>query len=129
MSVYNGELTARCVVENLKKLKQAFPSLPAGFYEVLSERLKAKGFSDQRLTDAINHVIDNHVYPTPSIAEFVSYDKKIKLLTYNDMTKKVNEMGRAAWSHYGQIRVSWHDKPLWADRAELDKYGIKYKTN
>jgi hypothetical protein len=61
-------------MENMKRIKSAFPLLQEGFYDVLCERLKANGFYDDEFEKAVSYVIDNYKYPTPSIAEFLNFD-------------------------------------------------------
>lgn len=68
----------------MARLKMAFPSLPVEFFRLLGERMKEKGFTDGKMKDAINHVIDNCKYPTPAIAEFLSFDKVVKLYSYQE---------------------------------------------
>jgi hypothetical protein len=75
-------------------ISQAFPTLPKEFFDVLTERLKANGFCDERLMDSVNNVLDTFQYPTPTIAEFISYDRRTKLYTYNEALNKVSEYGR-----------------------------------
>ena len=87
MSIYRGELTKICLGESIMKLKQTFPSLPNDFYDVFSDRITDNKFNNDRLKASINHVIDNCVYPVPTIAQFISFDKHIKLYTYQDMMK------------------------------------------
>jgi len=58
----------------MKRIKNAFPTLQEGFYDILCERLKANGFNDEELEKAVNYVIDNYKYPNPSIAEFLNFD-------------------------------------------------------
>lgn len=77
ISIYQGALTAGRTVHNISLIKKAFPSLPKEFYDVLTDRICAHDFSDNRFTDAILHVIDTCHYPTPTIADFISYDKRI----------------------------------------------------
>ena len=62
-------------MKNTVKIKNAFPTLPVEFYDILCERLKANGFTDERLTNAVNGVIDTCKYPTPTVAHFMSYDE------------------------------------------------------
>lgn len=90
ISLYTGLLTPQCVVAATIKLKNTFPALPTGFYDVLNDRIKELGFTDSRLIDAINHVIDTCVYPTPTIASIVSFDKRIKLYTYDEVLKLID---------------------------------------
>jgi len=55
-----------------ERILNCFPKLPDGFNNELSQALIRNKFTNQRFTDAVNYVIDNHVYPIPSISEFVS---------------------------------------------------------
>ena len=77
VSIYKGVLTTQGIIEGVAIIKKSFPSLPVDFYDILIDRLKANGFNDDRLKAAVVHVIDTCVYPTPTIANFISYDKKI----------------------------------------------------
>ena len=69
-------MTIECIVINVEKIRQAFPNLTKDFYDILCERLKAHNFTDEELSDAVNHVIDTCKYPTPTIAEFISFIKE-----------------------------------------------------
>lgn len=55
------------------KIKEAFPTLPIEFYNILCERLKEKKFTVVQITEAVNGVIDTCKYPTPTIAHFIGY--------------------------------------------------------
>jgi hypothetical protein len=94
ISLYQGELTTPVIIKAVKMISQAFPTLPKEFFDVLTERLKANGFCDERLMDSVNNVLDTFQYPTPTIAEFISYDRRTKLYTYNEALNKVSEYGR-----------------------------------
>jgi hypothetical protein len=107
------------------KIKKAFPSLPEGFYEVFSNRLKENGFNDDRLRDAVNHVIDTCPYPTPTIANFISFDQKIEINTYEAMLKKCNELGGNFWSNYTPIKFPDREKPVWIRNDDVKKYHIQ----
>ena len=67
--------------------------MPVEFFDIFIDRIKANNFTDQRLKDAVNYVIDNCVYPTPSIAQFVSFDKKTKLYTYDQLIDFIDKYG------------------------------------
>ena len=124
LSVYTGELTTGCIIENVKKLKQAFPALPPGYYDVLAQRVKDTGIGDARLTDAINHVIDTCVYPTPAIANFLSYDKRIRLFTYAEMCDLVPLHGNGIWNDYKIVRKLGKTN-FWASVLDIETYNIK----
>lgn len=70
----------------------AFPQAQASFYKILSERIRDKAIPDQRLKDSIDNLIDNFHYPVPTIADVIGFDRKMKLLTYRDMTKLAPEI-------------------------------------
>lgn len=118
ISLYTGELTSSSLAQNMARVKKAFPSLPIDFFSILSERLAENGFCDERLKDAVNHVIDSCKYPTPAIAEFMSYDKKRRLYTYAEMCDKVHEAGGRAsfWDAYEQIEIK--GTRFWYSKAE-----------
>jgi predicted GNAT superfamily acetyltransferase len=72
-------------------LKQAFPQLPVGFYNILHDMIRDDGFSDSRLVDAVKHVIKTCVYPTPTIAQIVNFDRRIKLHTYGEVCAMISK--------------------------------------
>jgi len=90
ISLYNGYLTDEILVQGILKIKSSFPALPVGFYDVFMERIKDKGFSDSRLIDSINYVIDTCIYPTPTMANFLNFDKRKRLYTYNELLNLVD---------------------------------------
>jgi hypothetical protein len=90
ISVYNGELTPECLIKNVAKVKKSFADLDKDFFEIFSDAIKRNKFSDDRLNDAVNYVIDNCIYPKPTIAQFISYDKKVKIYTYEEVQNNVH---------------------------------------
>lgn len=129
LSTYRGELTTRNIIECVKKIKQAFPSLPPGFYDVLSERITHHKFSDERLRDAVNNAIDNCVYPTPTIAQFVSFDRRIKVLTYDEYIKKIEDNGEWIGKDYKPIRFADQERPVWIHVNDIKKYNLQNENN
>jgi len=125
VSIYNGELTTQGIIEQVKKLKKAFPALPAGFYDVLTDRIKELKISDARLTDAVNHVIDTCMYPTPTIANIISWDVKIKLLTYDDMIDMVQHSGPVVWDNYKAVEPP-RDVPVrvYAHVNDIERFNL-----
>lgn len=122
ISIYTGELTARVIVENAAKIKKSFPTLPIGFYQVFDERLKENNFTDTRLIDAVNHVIDTCVYPQPTIAQFISYDKRIKLYTYSQYCKLCDE---GDGKNYLPVKVGNNTSPVWAHINDINEYKLE----
>lgn len=123
ISLYTGELTTKAVIDNVAKIKQAFPALQGGFYDVFAGRLKDKGFCDDRLRDAVNHVIDNCRYPQPSIADFVNYDKTIKFKTWFEMTRDND------WDTYFPVKFPDRPKTVWIHANDIAQYKLeKYQV-
>lgn len=104
MSLYSGNLTPEVAIKNVAKVKASFPALPQAFFDILLERVKAKGFSNERLTDAVNHVIDTCQYPTPTLASFLSFDRRIKMITYAELCNKVDK--GESFDSYARIKVA-----------------------
>lgn len=123
VSIYAGTLTNEVALSNIVKIKAAFPALPGSFYDVLSSRLIDKGFCDTRLNDAVNHVIDNCIYPTPSIAEFISFDRTIKVKTHEEMCKEAMTYEQI-WDTWLPIKFPELPKVLWVHANDIEKYKL-----
>jgi hypothetical protein len=102
--------------------------LPVEFFDILSNRLKENNFNDERLRDAVNHVIDNCIYPTPTIAQFIGFDKKIKLYTYNQVLKLNDELTGKAFEYYRPVRIDENEKPVYAHVNDISKYKLELWT-
>lgn len=124
ISIYKGSLNPSCVIANVSKIEKAFPSLPTEFYQVFAERIKANGFCDTRLNDAVNSVIDNCVYPSPTLAQFLSFDKKFKVYNYEEMVKKWIELGQDIRKSYNAVKIVGRKKPVWAHIDDIQKYNL-----
>ena len=76
------------------------------FYGLLADRVKELGFCDARLEASINNVIDECIYPKPTIAQFTKYNKLGRLFTYDEMTKKVHEAnGMNIFKYYNKHKI------------------------
>ena len=93
VSLYRGSLSDIGLTKCMKKLQVAFPKQSKEFFNVLAERLIANGFTDSRLSDAVNHVIDNFQYKELNISDIVRFDKKTKFYNYKDACILVTEKG------------------------------------
>ena len=124
ISLYKGDLTGQCWVSNIGMMKKAFPALPPDFYDILALRVKAHGFSDNRLTDAVLHIIDTCPYPTPTIANIVSWDRTFKVFTYEEMLKKANEYGDEIWNSYKALQFKNREKKVWVHVDDIKMYNL-----
>lgn len=90
ISKYNDSpMTAEDSVVVIKKLTTAFPSQSGDFFLLLIERMMANGFTKDRCTDAVNHIIDNFAFKQINIADVIKYDKKRKVYNYAQMMAKL----------------------------------------
>lgn len=117
MSLYEGVLTTECMISEIKKLKKAFPGLPVEFYDLLTDRITELRFVDKRLVSSVNNVIDNCVYPMPTIANFINYDKKFKLYSYEAMCKLAIEWGPGVWKRHEKININ--NTIYWKEQTEI----------
>ena len=109
----------------------AFPALDSNFYDILSDRLFANKYCNERLNKAVEHVIDTCEYPTPTIAKFISFDKHIKLYNYKQMHDLRDEVGQHIFEKfYKTVRIAGLDKPMWANINDIEKYNLElWKKN
>lgn len=123
ISIYSGALTKQTIAESTVKIKGAFPALPLTFFDVFADRIKDNKFTDERLIASVNYVIDNCVYPSPTIAQFLSYDKRVKLYSYNDMLK-IAETNVKAFDQYKAVRIGEASKPMFALISDVENYNL-----
>ncbi len=127
MSMYNGStVTDQSIVRYSLKIRHAFPSLPPEFYGVLLEMVKEEGFTEERFRDAVHHVIKNCVYPTPTVAQFISFDKRVPVFTYDQMLKKLDEsgMGMKFWENYKSFQFKDLAVKVWIHVNNVKQYNI-----
>lgn len=125
ISIYTGPLSNECKMWCIGLVKKAFPALPVDFYDVLIDRIEAHEFSNQRFIDAVNHVIDNCPYPTPTVHHFVSFDQRFKYFTYDQMLAKADEHGQEVWKSYKSLMLQENTKPVWVHVNDITKYNIQ----
>jgi hypothetical protein len=116
ISLYSDELTARGVMENVARIKRAFPQLKDGFYEILSDMIKKDGFTDQRLADAVDNVIRNCIYPEPTLAQFLSWDKKRRVISFEEAADLAYKAGRNITDLFEQIELPNYKRKMWVDK-------------
>ena len=110
VSKYNGVLTPNVLATQIKKLQTAFPNRSLDFFNILVERIKANNFSNERLIDAVNNVIDNFQYKELNIADIIRYDKREKLITYQQLVKLVSN-GQEKMTDWEIIEIN--NQKLW----------------
>jgi len=122
MSVYSDKLTPNVMLAETKKLQAAFPSISSDQVNVLSERIIANGFTDNRLKDAISNLIDNHRYPNIMISDVISFDKRIKLYSHSDICGLLDKGQK--WSEFVKFKKI-NNKIYFAKIQDAEMYGLK----
>ena len=121
ISIYRGGITPENATRQAKKMISAFPELSNTTIQLILERAKEKGFSDQRLTDAVNQVIDTCRYPNPKPADFLSFDKRVQILTYNELCEQV---GKGVASFETQTRITINGNGYWVRTIDKELHNI-----
>lgn len=126
MSIYAGDkLTPEGLAKSITRLKSAFPELGANFYDVFADRIKELELGDERLLDSVNYVIDNCVYPKPTIANFLGFDKKVTLYNYEQMKKINHEMHGEGFKYYKRVEVPGVSISMYASVQDIEIYKLK----
>ena len=106
-----GTISDKTGLEITNMVRHAFPSITTEFLRLLVSRMRAENFSDQRATDAVNHVIDNCEYPLPTIARFLSFDRRKRVYSYNEMLLFLSQNQGFTTNHFGSTEVG--GKKVW----------------
>lgn len=93
ISIYGGELTKNELAKQSAKVIKAFPKFPKSMLDILKDRFIENGFNDERMIAAVNHVVDSYQGwdKLPNIANFVSFDYRIKKYTYLELCDMVGK--------------------------------------
>ena len=84
VSIYHkgGKATQEQLIRNITKLEMAFPKMQRDFFKILLDRIDANNFSNKRLENAVNYVIDRFQYKELNVADIISWDRKINIYTH-----------------------------------------------
>ena len=93
VSIYHKgkKATQEQLTRNIAKLEMAFPKMQGEFFKILLERLDANNFSNKRLENAVNYVIDKFRYKELNVADIISWDRKINIYTYSQICNLIQK--------------------------------------
>lgn len=103
----------------IKDLKLAFPKLKPGWYDLLKRQVKEKGFTNKRFYDAVNYVIGNCIYPEPTIAQILRYDRIVKSFTYNEILE-LNNKNPGSMENYIRLQSG-----KWVKKTDAEKFNLE----
>lgn len=104
----------------MARLRVAFPKMGDYFFDLLIERILTCRFTEQRLKDAVNYVIDNFQYKELNIADIIKFDRRIKLYTGSEFVN-----AQMSGVHYSKFEMRVIDGvKFWALKEDLIKTGL-----
>lgn len=120
--MYAGVRTKKGISDATAEIVKAFPGWSNEQTDILKDRFAENSFTDERMLDSVNHVIDTFVYGSiPNIAHFIQFDKKVKIYSWNELEKLHND-GNANRDDYGMLMID--GKVRYAKNSEIDRYKI-----
>lgn len=111
------------IAVSVMKLSKAFPSQSLDFFNILSERISARAISADRLEYAVNHVLDNFTYKHLTIADIMSIDRKVEVMSYNEMIAECSKRG-CTTGEFVPIHIGDEPKPFWVHRSDKVKFNL-----
>jgi hypothetical protein len=99
--------------ENYKSISFMMPDL-----------LKKKKFTNQRLIDAVNVLIENNTYLKITPADILNYDKYLELKTNQQILEKANEFGNTIWNYYDAI--DFNGTCMYVQKGKMKELGISF---
>jgi hypothetical protein len=124
LTIYkDGILKASVFTESIALLKKAFPKLTKGWYEILRDRAKDKGFTNERFKAAVLNCIDTCKYPEPTVAMILDYDQRIEMLTWYEVAEKEKSFGKSIWDYYETVDIK--EICYYARKEDVIKYQLK----
>lgn len=114
------------IAASVKKLSAAFPQMSADFFNILAERIAKRRLSAQRLEYAIEQVIDNYTYQRLTIADIMSIDSRVEILSYAEMLNECYKRGCTS-DEFTPIHIGQEPKPYWIHKIDKIRFNIPDK--
>lgn len=93
------------------------------FFNLLAERIDKRGISADRLEYAIDHVLDNFTYQRLTIADIMSLDRKVEIMTYSEMLAECGKRG-CSTDEFAPIYIDNNEKPYWVSKVDKIRYKL-----
>ncbi|NTU49547.1 MAG: hypothetical protein HGA87_01390 [Desulfobulbaceae bacterium] len=121
------------MVDVTAKLLKAFPGWSREQNEILMERFAENNFTDERMMDAVNSVIDTYqgYGKLPNIANFIQFDKCYEAYTMQQKNQVVYDK-KFQDSDFAIVRIegisacrSAGRKTLFVLKSDIERYRLK----
>lgn len=124
LSIFEGKPAELAQIATcIEKLSAVFPQMSADFFNILTERIVKRGLSASRLEYAVEQVIDNYTYQRMTIADIMSIDKTVQIMSYGEMTTEARKNGRTT-DDYAPLYIGDEPKPFWVHKADKVRFNI-----
>ncbi|MEN6569024.1 MAG: hypothetical protein ABFC18_03325 [Rikenellaceae bacterium] len=70
----------------------------------------------------MKHVICTCQYPQPTIANFISFDRRVKVYTYSEYCKLCDE---GDGKNYQPVAIAGNTYPVWAHNNDINQYKLQ----
>jgi len=91
------------------------------FFNILAERIVDNDFTEKRLIDAVNFVIDNFPYKEINVSDIIKFDRRVKLYTGNEFMNA--QMSGIHPSEFERREIE--GVKYWILKSDLIKAGLK----
>lgn len=128
LSIYRtGKVSVESLAQGIKFIRGSKPELSNDWYDVLEIMLDQNGFTDQRFKDAVQVMISTCVYPKPSHADILSYDKFIDAYTWEELLTNVKDASNEYRGKYLEsfVRIIHYGEERWCKKEDAIKYKLE----
>jgi len=127
MSIYKqGSVSADVLGSGIKTIANAFPELPKGWYDVLKDMMKDEGFDNERFSAAVKNLVKNCIYPKPTIANMLSYDKTVKIFNYIELLEHTENYSPQTREEYlnSYDKVDFYGVLKYAKKEDVVRFNL-----
>ena len=108
----------------LTMMATMFPELSPEFIAGVALMIRDSGFTDKRLMDAVKYVASHCQYPKPMAAEFLRYDRRVVVYTYDQIVNlQMKTFGAVAhptvFDWYESVMLPGNLKRVWIHKNDL----------
>ena len=125
VSVFQGGISKKHIWAQLNRLKEIFPDLDEYFLKELKEAFINNGFTDERIEQSVNHVINTCHYKKPYIALFIDFDIRFKVYSFEQFREMIYKNGRTLYGKYSLVKLPNKEKGYYVKNEDIERYGLQ----
>jgi hypothetical protein len=117
-------MTKELVLSQFVRLKKLFPDLNDYFFNELKEAFINNGFSNERIVQSVNHVIETCHYKTPYIALFIDFDIRFKVYSYKQFREMIYKDGSQLYQKFSLVKLPNKDEPYYVSNDDIKQFKL-----